>query len=394
MRMPDYRKLSVFAHACLILLALTLLSSCSSSDDSVSEPRTEDEVRSEVVYAEKFSLGWDSGFRVVKVFSPEHALAHTYVLMAKEDELPGHLHGATVVRVPVRSVTCETGFHVSLLDMLGCIEAIKGVSGKRRIGQDEIHERIDRGELAVTGYMRGFNMETMLKLDPDLAFVNVTSVSSDVFEKLNLYGVQPGYFCASLEEHPLGALEWIKFMGAFFQKDSLASELFHEREKAYLAVQQKVAAASFRPSVIAGYSRKGAWSTMGSSRWFSTMLDHAGASYLFQGSGLERGHLLSPEAAMEAGTKAEYWVNTHFRVNDLDGLLGMDNRYALFASVIEKKVYNNNNACFSNGRSRFWDVGMTEPHVILGDLVSIFHPEILPDHTPVYYHRLVSREKQ
>lgn len=392
MKTSDHGGGSVFSAASLLFPLLFVFFGCSVPGDS-SLPSTErKEAESEVLYAEKFSLGWDSGCRVVKVFSPEHLLEHTYVLMTDGGVPPKHLRQATVVRVPLESVTCETGFQVSLLEMLGSFEAIKGVSGKRRVGQQKVHELLERDEIAATGFMRSINMETFLKVDPDLAFLNVTGVSSDVFEKMEAYGLRPGYFCATVEEHPLGAFEWIKFMGAFFQKDTLAAELFREREKAYLEVLRKATEAKSRPTVIAGYSRKGAWSTMGSSRWFVTMLDHAGASYLFEDYGLERGHLLGHEAAMEAGLRADFWVNTHFTVNDLDGLLGMDERYGLFKSVGKEQVYNNNNFRFQNGRNRFWDQGMTEPDVILADLVGIFHPEILPGREPVYYRRLVRRD--
>jgi len=377
--------------ACLWLLiaAALLFSGCNPSQEHGARERSAEPEQPEVVYARKFSLGWQSGYRVVRVMSPDHSLEHTYILVPEHMPLPNNSDGATVLRIPLKSVTCENGFQVSLLDMLGAFGAISGVSGKTRIGHEQVHAKIDSGALAVTGFMRRMNMETLLKLDPDLAFVNVSSVSSDVFEKMSAYGLSTGYFCASIEEHPLGTLEWIKFMGAFFQQDSLAAALFREREQAYLELQQKTANREEKPAVIAGYSRKGAWSTMGSSRWFATMLDHAGASYLYEGLGLERGHILSNEVAMNAGIRAGFWVNTHFRVRDLDALLGMDRRYGLFTSVRQKTVYNNNHSCFSNGRSRFWDVGMTEPHVILADLISIFHPDLLPDHDLVYYHRLL-----
>ena len=388
----DRGKLSGVPAVTMLFALLLLLFGCAPSDDAAVSSAERNGAESEVLYAEKFTLGWDSGYRIVKVFSPEHLLEHTYVLMEDEGELPEHLQGATVVRVPLESVTCETGFQVSLLELLGNFDAIKGVSGKHRVGQQKVHELLDRHEIAATGFMRSINMETFLKVDPDLAFLNVTGVSTDIFEKMEAYGLRPGYFCATVEEHPLGAIEWIKFMGAFFQKDALAAELFQEREKAYLEVLRKAESARSRPTVIAGYSRKGAWSTMGSSRWFVTMLDHAGATYLFKGFGLERGHILGHEVAMEAGMNADFWVNTHYTVSDLDGLLGMDKRYGLFKSVEQHTVFNNNHARFSNGRNRFWDQGMTEPHVILADLVSIFHPDILPGRTPVYYHRLVLRE--
>ncbi|UZJ40181.1 hypothetical protein OO006_07285 [Prosthecochloris sp. SCSIO W1101] len=89
--------------------------------------------------------------------------------------------------------------------------------------------------------------------------------------------------------------------------------------------------------------------------------------------------------------KADFWVNTHFRVTDLDGLLEIDERYRLFSSVKKGMVYNNNNYRFENGRNRFWDSGMVEPHVLLADLITIFHPEVLPDHTLKYYRRLEKR---
>ncbi len=389
MKRPDCRRHPFHSTGKWFFSLLLVFWGCDPAADSVATAHAGKDRESEVVYAEKFSLGWDSGCRVVKVFSPEHAVMRTYVLVDGDVILPVHLQGATVVRVPVESVTCESGFQVSLLDMLGCFETIRGVSGKRRVGQEKVHRMLDRGEMTATGFMRTVNMEAFLEADPDIAFLNVSGASPDIVEKMEAYGLRPGYFCATVEEHPLGALEWIKFMGAFFQKDSLAAELFRQKEKAYLDIQRKAVTAGFRPSVIAGYSRKGAWSTMGSSRWFVAMLDHAGATYLFQGSGLERGHLLGPEEAVEAGLRADYWVNTHYTAGNLEELLAMDQRYSLFRSVGRETVYNNNNFRFASGRNRFWDQGMTEPDVILADLVGIFHPEILSGREPVYYRRLV-----
>ena len=36
----------------------------------------------------------------------------------------------------------------------------------------------------------------------------------------------------------------------------------------------------------------------------------------------------------------------------------------------------------------FYESMPTEPEVVLADLLHIFHPDLLPDHTPVYYARL------
>lgn len=380
----------------VFLLVISVGSSCSMQDENSAVTAGGDEERSNVYYAERFSMTkLDGGCTLLQVRVPKGekiGVEYSYLLVPDDGEIPEHRGDARVVRTPLKSVTCENGFQVSLLEMLGCFDAIKGVSGKRRVGQDRVHKMIDKGELVTTGFMRGLNMETLLKLDPDLSFVNVSSVSTDLFEEMIAYGLKPGFFCASLEEHPLGTLEWIKFVGAFFEKDSLAAALFKEKEEAYLETMGMVNNITHKPSVIAGYNRKGAWSTMGSSRWFVSMLEHAGGEYLFKGQKLDRGHILSHEVAMDAGMKADFWVNTHFRVTDLEGLLQEDERYRLFRSVQNSTVYNNNKYRFDNGRNRFWDTGMTEPHILLQDLIAIFHPELLPDHTLRYYRRFQEKE--
>ena len=380
----------------ILLVVLLCSSSCTGKEDKNSVEPEVDRYARNVFYAERFSITrLDNGSTLLQVKVPKGesiGIEYRYLLVPDDKAVPEYSGDARVIRTPLKSVTCENGFQVSLLEMLGCFDAIKGVSGKRRVGQDRVHRMIDKGELVTTGFMRGLNMETLLKLDPDLSFVNVSSVSTDLFEEMMAYGLKPGFFCASLEEHPLGALEWIKFVGAFFGKDSLAAAVFKEKEQAYLETMDTVNNITRKPSVIAGYNRKGAWSTMGSSRWFVSMLEHAGGEYLFKGPRLDRGHILSHEVAMDAGMQADFWVNTHFRVTDLEGLLQEDERYRLFRSVLNGAVYNNNRYRFENGRSRFWDTGMTEPHILLQDLIAIFHPELLPDHTLRYYRRLQEKE--
>ena len=36
----------------------------------------------------------------------------------------------------------------------------------------------------------------------------------------------------------------------------------------------------------------------------------------------------------------------------------------------------------------FYEEMPTSPEVVLADLLHIFHPDLLPEHTPVFYHLL------
>jgi len=380
------------------LLAPFLLLSCQPTADEQHRVEAQAAKSDELRYAKYFSITRYAGYTVLDV----HALKpndlctkQTYLLVPKGKPVPDFPKQATLVRTPVDNVTCQSGFQVRLLDMLGCFDAISGVASKQSVGQDKVHDMIDRGELVEIGPPGRMNREKLLELAPEVAFVHGAGRSATFYEDMKRMNVMPVDFCSFREEHPLAVLEWIKFAAAFFDRDSLATALFNQREKEYLDLLDRIRISEERrPKVIAGYSSKGSWSTMGSTWWFGSLVKDAGAEYVLDPRQVERGFLLSSEVAFEEGMKADFWLNTHTYARNLDQLLSYDARYAHFPSVQNKHVFNNNARCYANGKTRFWDEGITRPHVILADLVSIFYPEILPDHKLVYYHRLLPREAQ
>jgi len=383
---------SAMSQAMPLFIAVLLLSiqACKPSENAKTASGTEATEAVPLRYAKLFTMKRENGCTWIDVFAGEKnrsAPVARYLLVPRGKAVPEHDAEMLVVETPVRRLTCDNGLELSFLDLLGASEALAGVSGKVLISHDRVHRAIDDGTLAVTGYGRSTNMEKLLALKPDVTFI-ITSFGADLPSRLRSYGMTPGLFSAYREEHPLGVVEWIKFMGAFVGKESQAEAIFREKEVLYLKMQQKARQVRERPAVIAGYMSKGAWSTMTAPRSFVTMLDHAGADYLFRELEPERGYLLSGEIAVQAGQQAAFWLNTHSRASKLRDVLGQDGRYAEFKSVREGRVYNNNGSCFKNGKTEYWDTGTTEPDRILADLVAIFHPELMPGHKLRYYRRL------
>jgi len=383
---------STLRRAISLIIALLLLSiqACKPSENAETVFGTEATEAVPLRYAKLFTMKRENGCTWIDVFAGEKnspAPVARYLLVPRSKAVPEHDADMFVVETPVRRLTCDNGLEVSFLDLLGASEELAGVSGKVLISHDRVHHAIEDGTLAVTGYGRSTNMEKLLALKPDVAFI-ITSFGADLSSRLRSYGITPGLFSAYHEEHPLGVVEWIRFMGAFLGKEHLAESIFREKEAAYLKMQQKVRKVQKRPAVIAGYMSKGAWSTMTAPRSFVTMLDHAGADYLFRELEPERGYLLSGEVAVQAGQRAAFWLNTHSQASTLREVLVEDARYAGFRSLREGRVYNNNGSRFSNGKTEYWDIGMTEPDRILADLVAIFHPELMLGHKLRYYQRL------
>ena len=95
------------------------------------------------------------------------------------------------------------------------------------------------------------------------------------------------------------------------------------------------------------------------------------------------------EAVFDVGADADYWINPDnafwFTAEDV---IASDERYGDFAAVGEGTLYNNNAIVNEAGGNAFYESGAANPHVVLRDLVKIFHPELLPEHELVYYQQV------
>ena len=82
---------------------------------------------------------------------------------------------------------------------------------------------------------------------------------------------------------------------------------------------------------------------------------------------------------------ADYWriVISFDGTFSYEVLKSEDTRYADFRAFREKGVI------YCNMREKpFYESMPTQPEVVLEDLIKAFHPDLLPDYTPVYYERL------
>ena len=93
------------------------------------------------------------------------------------------------------------------------------------------------------------------------------------------------------------------------------------------------------------------------------------------------------EAVVERAREAEYWINTGL-ARSLAELRGVDDRFRLFTSFRTGRVYNNDARVNPKGGNDFWETGAARPDLVLADLISIFHPELVPDHRRIWYRQL------
>ena len=73
---------------------------------------------------------------------------------------------------------------------------------------------------------------------------------------------------------------------------------------------------------------------------------------------------------------------------DLEGLRSQDGRFARFRAFEIGNVYNNTLRSNGIGGNDIWECGVLHPELVLEDLIAIFHPEIILDHSYHFYEKL------
>ena len=119
----------------------------------------------------------------------------------------------------------------------------------------------------------------------------------------------------------------------------------------------------------------------------ATLLKDAGATYIFSDNDKTGGVSLNMEQVINKALHADYWLNLHY-ANTAADIAKLDKRYELFTAYKKRNLYNNNALLNEAGGNAYWEYGLNHPDELLADLIKIFHPTLLPDHTLKYYKRL------
>ena len=184
---------------------------------------------------------------------------------------------------------------------------------------------------------------------------------------------------------PLGQAEWVKFVGLLVGQEQKANEIFDAIAARYNELKELTAEGKVkkRPVVLSGEMRGGNWYAVGGESFLAQLFKDAGADYFLKNDKRSGGVTLDFETVYNQGDEADYWriVNSYPGTFSYEALKEQDPRYADSVPSERRIIY-------CNMKIRLLRSMPTEPEVVLADLLHIFHPDLLPDHTPVYYARL------
>lgn len=346
--------------------------------------------KTEILYSEGFSVEYHNTYKYVRVLKPypNAQRGFEYVLVQRGAPIPDGYENAIVVSVPVRSFVSLSSSYLGGLEMLGVLDTLTGVDTGKNVYNPEVRERIK--EYEVLEFTNGYqpNIELLLEIEPDCIMAPALGNEMDVHPKLlevNLPIVINGEWN---EMHPLGRAEWLKFLALFFNKEKEADQLFTTIEQQYWAIRNAARASDEYPTVFSGAPFNDIWYTPGGNSFNAQFFADAGADYLWSDTVATGSLALTFESVFYKAENADFWLNAGWEHDRLDEMLKTDERFVNFKAFQTGEVYANNNRVAPEGGNDYWESGVLNPHVLLADLVKIFHPEILPEHELFYYRKL------
>jgi iron complex transport system substrate-binding protein len=343
-----------------------------------------------VKYAKGFTIQDSAGYRIIKVFpawSRKKEALFTYILVPEGQNKPEPAAGAFIIEVPVRSVVCLSSLYVSYLDRLKLLPSLKAVDNFRYINSAGVNALIGEGKIAEVGSEGAVNLEKVIDLKPDLVFTYVQgNAAYDTHPAFIGAGIPVAGAIDQLENTPLGRAEWIRFIAAFYQKDREADSIFRGIASNYERLAESGRRASPKPTVFTDI-KYDAWYMPGGNSYMATLLKDAGARYIWEKDSNTGSIPLSFEQVLDKAKDADYWINSG-SWNSLEDALRHDSRNSEFKAFRNRMIYNNNKRVNKYGGNDYWESGLLNPDLLLKDLLSIFHPGLLPAHELTYYKRL------
>jgi iron complex transport system substrate-binding protein len=347
-------------------------------------------VKLNIRHAKGFSVKYHNHYKVVRVLNPWKGATEifTYVLTQKGAQRPGGFEAAQHIDVPIERFVSLSTTYLPHLEAIGEQESLVGLATARFVYADWIRDRVESGKTVETGTDGGLNREAIVAVDPDLVMsYGSGNQSSDPHPKLMELGITAAVNAEFMEATPLGRAEWMKFTALFFNREAAVEKTFGKIETRYTELSELARSVTERPTVFTNMSWQGLWHASGGKSFIAVMLADAGADYVWRDNPSERSIPLDFESVLERAQDAHFWINTGIW-NSINDASASDERYSLFAAFKNHKMYNHIGRINEHGGNDYWESGVANPHLVLADLIKIFHPELIPDHELYYYRQL------
>ncbi|MFZ4617319.1 MAG: ABC transporter substrate-binding protein [Rectinemataceae bacterium] len=340
-----------------------------------------------------FSIDYFQGYRLVTVKSawPGSKDSYSYLLVDRGSAKPAATVFAKARRIetPVRRVISFSTSYLPAISAIGEAASIVGLDSAAYVYDPSIRARAAAKTLAELSPNGMPDLERIVALSPDAVFTYGVGSEWDTHPKLIEAGLPVILDGEWNEADPLARAEWAIFIAAFYNKEDAALAHYREVEKRYLDLKARAAAARTpAPKVLNNGPFQGTWYVSGGESFMARLLSDSGARYLWADSKGTGGLALTVEAAYQRALGATVWLNPAYGMRKITDVVALDTRFASLPVITSGNVWNNDRRVSEAGGNDYFESAVTRPDEVLRDLVAIFHPELLPNHSFTWYQKL------
>jgi len=368
----------------LISVVICVLVSCGGKTKKSDNAQTTDTLK--LKYAEGFSIRYFRDYKEVIVYSPwvkGTEYARYYLVADLNVKTPSN---GIRVKIPLQTLATTSVTHLEFLSLLGELKTITGVCSPAIIYNPTVLKRVGEGKIADLGDAFSINVEKTLQLSPGAVMMSGYNQNDPYAKRVSQAGIPVIFNNEWMETSLLARAEWIKFVGAFYNKEKLADSIFSNVDKRYNEIKSKAAAVKVKPNIMAGSNFRGTWYMPAGRSFMGRLFADAGARYYFATDTTSGSLPLNVETVLNNFAQTDVWLNCSF--SSINNLLKADSKHALFRPVVLKQVYNFNKRLLPSTANDFWESAVARPDLLLSDVIAILHPEILPGYQLVYAEKL------
>lgn len=380
-----------FKNIAIAIIGAFLLVGCNAGRESFDVSRFTEEVYTPI-YAKGFNIrhSAEDGATLITVQNPwQGAEGIEKMLLIDPRGKFSTATNANLQRIEGEAarIVCLSSSHIAMLDALGQTERVVGVSGIDFITNDYIVK--NRNRIGDVGYDNNMNYELLIALNADIVLLYGVKAENSIERKLYELGIPYLYIGEYVEQSPLGKAEWLITVAEITGQRTEGIAKFKRIEQDYNSLLGRVAqhiANQPRPRVMINTPYRDSWVLPPQHSYITTLVSDAGGDcYTSPGNGTAS-QPIDIEQALIYAESADLWINVG-GCNSLRELTDQNPRFAATAVVTKGLVYNNNARRTPQGGSDFWESGVVRPDLILKDLTTIFHPDVMGEEHTLYYYK-------
>lgn len=291
--------------------------------------------------------------------------------------------GGVKLKIPIQSMVVNTFSYFEFLQQLGDIDKVIAVTDADRIYNPIILKGLSEGSIEDLGDPFNPNIEKTLMLKAD-ALINSAYLQKDSYsERMQKTGLPIIYSLEWMETSPLARAEWIKLIAEFVDKRDLASSIFNDIENRYNQNIEIAKQIEDKTSILSGDNFQDTWYVPGGASFNAHYFKDAGANYYYKDN-KESGSIgLDIESILVQFAKTDVWIDCE--ANSYRELESKDKKYMLLQAVKNKRVFNNRNRTTPTGGNDYFESAITNPDLILRDIIKTLHPEHFNDEPFTYF---------